>query len=94
MKVILIFLIKVYWWIIPENKRLVCIYKESCSKHVIRIAKENGFIASIKSLIYRFKNCNNKYSFKAGTNFTIITSNKIVLKQDEINPILVEKLSS
>ncbi|WP_306349714.1 membrane protein insertion efficiency factor YidD [Flavobacterium sp. '19STA2R22 D10 B1'] len=61
MKLFLISIIRLYWFLIPENKRNICIFKESCSRHVYRITKQSGLLAGIKSLWFRMQNCNHKF---------------------------------
>ena len=56
------FCIRLYWKFIPEESRRVCLYKESCSRYIYRIFQEEGLIAGIKAVIYRFKNCKKDYN--------------------------------
>ena len=49
--------IKIYWKLMPENKRRKCIYKESCSNFVFRISKQQGLLSGIKALVLRYKTC-------------------------------------
>lgn len=55
------FLIKLYWKLIPEYKRRNCLFNESCSKIVMRVCKEKGSIAAIKTFYKRFKQCRPGY---------------------------------
>lgn len=57
MKYILLFIIRIYWSIIPASKRKMCIFKESCSNYVLRITKEEGFISGVKAFLFRNKHC-------------------------------------
>ena len=88
---ILLNLIKLYWKIIPERKRRVCIYKESCSKHVFKILKEEGSISGIKATFRRLKNCNNSYKIeKEDGTLRIRTSTEEIIEFNNINPIVVK----
>ena len=57
MNKILLFCIKIYWLVIPESFRRSCLFKESCSRYVYRITKENGFIEGVKAFKTRYKKC-------------------------------------
>ena len=61
MKYILLHLIKLYWLIIPREKRNVCLFKISCSLSVYQITMNQGFIEGIKVLLTRFKQCRPGY---------------------------------
>lgn len=96
MKYIIIGIIKLYYRVIPEPERRVCIHAESCSRYVLRIAQNNGFIAGLKAYLRRLKSCNNDYTFEVFDNDVLIikTKNGIILKQDEINPFIVKSIKS
>jgi len=57
MRWILISLIRIYWRIIPSDKRRKCVFKISCSRYVFKITTEQGFLKGIKALKYRYDNC-------------------------------------
>lgn len=57
MKFVLLYLIRFYWFIIPESKRRKCIFNKSCSKHVYDSLVNNGLKKGIHELIFRIKNC-------------------------------------
>lgn len=61
MKYFLIFIIKIYWKLVPSHKRRVCIFKESCSNYVNRVTMEEGFIKGIKAFRNRAKKCKPGY---------------------------------
>ncbi|PRD56785.1 membrane protein insertion efficiency factor YidD [Sphingobacterium gobiense] len=58
MRLILLSAIKLYWFIIPPEKRRKCIFKHSCSKFVFDVTKKDGFTAGKKALVFRLRNCN------------------------------------
>lgn len=62
MKIILLLLIKIYWVLIPKNKRKQCIFRKSCSQYVFEITQEKGLLKGLKALNFRIKNC--KYGFE------------------------------
>jgi len=55
--------IKLYWYFIPKEKRIVCLYKDHCSQHVFNEFDQRGFVAGIKSLMARYRSCDNNYAF-------------------------------
>ncbi|WP_411028053.1 membrane protein insertion efficiency factor YidD [Sphingobacterium sp. SRCM116780] len=57
MKYLLIILIKIYWQLIPRNKRRCCIFRVSCSQYVYQQSKQKGLIDGLKALHYRISNC-------------------------------------
>ena len=54
-------IIKLYWKLIPEHKRRNCLFKESCSKYVMRRYNEEGSITALNALYIRFKQCRPGY---------------------------------
>lgn len=61
MRIVLLWLIKSYWLLIPPKKRNKCLFKKSCSNYVFDIAKQDGLIKGLKALRYRFKHCRPGY---------------------------------
>ncbi len=55
-------LIKAYWFFIPKEKRIACLYKDHCSQHVFN-SFDKGFVCGVKAFIKRFRNCNNRYTY-------------------------------
>ena len=53
--------IRIYWSIISSNRRRQCIFKTSCSHYVYEQTLEIGFIAGLKALQYRYRNCRGGY---------------------------------
>lgn len=62
MKYLLLFIIKIYWVLIPRSKRRKCIFRISCSKYVYDIAMKKGVLQGIKALSFRINNC--KHGFE------------------------------
>lgn len=67
MRYLIIFLIHCYRFIIPEHKRRTCLFKESCSFYVERIAKETGFVPALRALWERIHRCRKGYHFEFNT---------------------------
>lgn len=55
-------LIKLYWKIIPVNKRRHCLFKESCSNYIYRLTQTDGFCSGIKALVERYMQCRPGYT--------------------------------
>lgn len=62
MRYLVIFVVRLYWAIIPASARRHCLFRESCSHYVFRAAKERGFRAAIKALRTRLKQCRPGYA--------------------------------
>lgn len=87
MRYLLLLAIKIYWRLIPEEKRGKCIFRKSCSHYVFEETKNGGLIVGLKSLNYRVKTCNSYfqlYKNPVTDNLEIILANGDILKEDEI----------
>ncbi|GMN06289.1 hypothetical protein MTsPCn5_16780 [Croceitalea sp. MTPC5] len=87
MRQILLIIIKVYWFLIPESKRRCCIFREPCSQHVYKITSARGFGQGFKALIFRYQNC--RYGYEIFENpitnkIQLILPNKGVIDENEI----------
>ena len=82
MRYLLLLIIKIYWKVIPENKRNKCLFKESCSKYVFRITKSKGLIGGLIILKTRFQDCRPGYTFLEieGEEYLITSNHKIYSK--------------
>jgi len=64
MRYFVIWIIWIYRWLMPSGHRKVCLFRESCSMHVERVARESGCVAAFCALIKRFCCCRPGYSFQ------------------------------
>ena len=82
MKFVLLNIIRLYWFIIPESKRRRCIFKKSCSHHVYDEIKLNGFKNGFKALNFRIRNCQPEFDvytdYKSGQKKMLLKSGVIV----------------
>jgi uncharacterized protein len=86
MKILFLMTIRLYWLLIPRNKRKRCLFKESCSKHVYQKAKSEGFISGVHSLKFRISNCNPNYHIiDIDGEKILLSSSQNVFKASEIN---------
>lgn len=63
MRYTLLFIIQLYWLLVPKNKRRQCIFKETCSNYVYRITRQQGLRAGIAALNDRKKKCRPGYYY-------------------------------
>ena len=61
MKYFFKFAIRLYWFIVPNSLKGVCLFEESCSKHVYSTLQNEGTKAGFKALVYRFKVCRSPF---------------------------------
>jgi uncharacterized protein len=64
MRYLIIWGIRLYRRIWPQQYCRVCVFRESCSRHVERVAIESGFIAAFRALLKRVRCCRPGYSFQ------------------------------
>lgn len=60
MRYLLLIAIRLYW-LIPKKNRRCCLFKETCSKYVYRITRQQGLSAGIGALSDRRKKCRPGY---------------------------------
>jgi len=93
MKLILLFIIRIYWKFIPENKRRKCIFRQTCSNYVYEETKNKGLISGIKALIFRFKNCRPNYDiyvdYRTGKKLMRLKTG-IIIDENQIAKNLIE----
>ena len=94
MKLLIIGLIRAYRILIRPIYPKTCLYKESCSIHVERIARHDGTRAGLKALRYRMANCRSGYHIlKDDGQFQLITEQRMIVHEEDINPVLLEGYS-
>jgi putative component of membrane protein insertase Oxa1/YidC/SpoIIIJ protein YidD len=85
MSYILLGVIQLYWHLIPEHKRRNCLFRESCSHYVYRIAKEKGFFSACSALIDRIKKCRPGYELsKDGDKFQLRLKDGTLVPEEDI----------
>lgn len=62
MKYLILFIIQIYWKLIPTSKRKKCIFKKSCSNYVFEKTQKEGFISGLKAFRFRYKNCRGNFA--------------------------------
>ncbi len=97
MKWLLIALIRLYWIAVPARLRRRCVYRESCSHHVERTARESGLMAGLRALLVRYRNCRGNYRsvfVAAEKKWTLHLASGEVLDVNEISPRLRRELGN
>jgi len=64
MRYLIIAAIQLYRKIVPPESRKRCLFRESCSAHVERVAREMGCKAAFRALIKRQRCCRPGYGFQ------------------------------
>jgi putative component of membrane protein insertase Oxa1/YidC/SpoIIIJ protein YidD len=64
MRYFVIWMIQIYRRLMPSAHRKVCLFRESCSVYVERVARESGSVAAFCALIKRFRCCRPGYGFQ------------------------------
>jgi hypothetical protein len=86
MKYLVLFIIKIYQTFIPKRLRGKCLFKESCSNYVYRIAKDEGFVKGIIAFKYRYLNCRpNYYLLEDNGKILLITAKRNVIEDSYID---------
>jgi uncharacterized protein len=65
MKWLLLFTIRLYWTVSFGSRQRRCLFKESCSHYVYRIAAKFGLVPGLKALVSRFRTCRPGYRVTA-----------------------------
>ena len=64
MRHLLIWAVRIYRRVVPPQRRRSCLFLESCSRHVERIAVEQDALAALSAAWRRFRACRPGYSFE------------------------------
>lgn len=90
MRYFLLVAIHLYWRILPPAKRQSCLFRESCSRHVYRMAKEKGIFEGLKAFNKRVRQCKPGYHVHYQENSVELElRDKTILKQDEISEMIL-----
>jgi len=85
MQTLLLGVIRLYWFLIPESRRRSCIFRESCSRYVFRITSTEGFVTGYKALRARIKKCRPGYRLlKNGELYELHLKDGSIIPEDEI----------
>ena len=84
MKYLLLLAIRIYWKI-PTRWHGRCIFRETCSHYVYRIASEQGFLAGIRALQERNRLCRPGYLvYHSENRYYLKTANGQVFEEEDI----------
>lgn len=87
MKYFILFSIRLYWVVIPKQKRKKCLFKKSCSNYVFEQTLNEGFFIGLKAFWFRYKNCRSGYQIFINpvTNETqMLLPSKVIINKEEI----------
>ncbi|MFV5688908.1 membrane protein insertion efficiency factor YidD [Flavobacterium sp. ZT3R25] len=87
MKYLILFAIRLYWILIPQNKRKKCVFKKSCSNYVFEITQTEGFIKGLSAFRFRYQNCRGGFEiFKnpISNKTQMLLPSGIVIEKEEI----------
>jgi putative component of membrane protein insertase Oxa1/YidC/SpoIIIJ protein YidD len=89
MRYLLMFAIRIYWRI-PTKLHDKCIFKETCSHYVYRIAEHQGVIPALKAFKERNRQCRPGYViYRSKGKFYLKTAEGDVFEEDQISPRLL-----
>ena len=84
MKHLLLLAIRIYWKI-PTKWHQRCIFRETCSHYVYRIASERGFIAGLAALKERNELCRPGYVvYRSQGHYFLQTVNGTIIEEKDI----------
>jgi len=93
MRWIFLSIIKLYWKLIPENKRRHCLFKETCSHFVYREIIEKGVYYGFVALLSRIRKCRSGYHLYSSSNgFEMLLADGSILKENEISPDIIDPI--
>lgn len=73
------------YWLLPKKFRKKCLYRETCSRYVYRIARKYGFKEGIRALSRRIETCRPKYKIvEIDDQRIVICSNGKTISKEEM----------
>jgi hypothetical protein len=85
-------LIRVYWVIWPESKRPTCLFRESCSHHVYRLADTQGFLSALKALLFRMRVCRPGYHLaRTSIGLHLIARNGLAFAESDLSAAILRE---
>ena len=84
MKYLLLLAIRIYWKV-PTKWHNRCIFRETCSHYVYRIASQQGFLAGLRALRLRNELCRPGYVvYRSQGRYYLQTANGTVFTEEDI----------
>jgi len=94
MRYVIIWLIHIYRIIVPPQRRSTCLFRESCSLYVERMAFEAGSIAALRAFVTRYHCCRPGYSFDINTennNWQLVCANGARFLASELSSQIIDE---
>lgn len=93
MKYLLVGIIHLYWWVIPNRWKRQCLFKTTCSRHVHEVTKRSGLLAGLSALKQRIATCRSEHEWKyANGAWELLLKDGTALQQSEIHPDLLSEV--
>lgn len=95
MKWLLLGAIRAYWRLIPPERRRRCLFRESCSRHVYRRARDEGFISGLRALARRWRACRPGYGLLAAREAgepLVLLADGAVMRIDQLSEAALRSL--
>jgi len=94
MRIFLLIVIRIYWFLIPKSKRRKCIFRKSCSNYVFEETLKNGLWVGLKAFRFRYENC--RHGFEVFKNpidnkVQMILTNHQIIGEENIAERLIKK---
>lgn len=90
MRSLLLLAIHAYWLAWPARWRRACLYRESCSRYVHRVAGAEGLAAGLRALRHRFRTCRPGYGLVSrGGRTWLALADGSFLEADQVAPRLL-----
>ena len=87
-------LIRLYWWIVPERCRRQCLFSETCSKYVYRQTKGYGGRAGIMAFNRRLGACRPGFQLRVrDCAFELVCRDGTIVPQSELGAVITEVLA-
>jgi len=84
-----------YWRVVREEDRQVCLYSESCSRHVHAQIEEHGLRVGLQAFVRRMRSCKQGYTVERdGGVVSIRTVNGLRIPEQDLNPVLRRELKA
>ena len=91
MKHLLLFVVRAYWLLWPENRKRCCLFRESCSRHVYRVTCHDGLLPGVRALFRRIRLCRGGYSVTVLANgFELSLADGTVIPGNEASATVLE----
>ncbi len=98
MKLLLLLVVRLYWQLVPPERRRRCIFRQSCSRFVYDATVQGGALAGLRSLRKRIRTCRPGYTLLSapdidGGKLAVLANGEIV-RLDMMSPLILQQFRS